>query len=109
MQKFTCCLAAVAALTLSMAGAASAHEHPDWQQHDRAGLDHQQRHQDRRSAPEAREHDMSRGGAATLSRGDYTDRGQGHGMANPNGGHPAPDQGYALNRQANDAGVQLRP
>jgi hypothetical protein len=100
-------LAAIAALALSFAGAASAQTNWNATHPRRAEVNYRRANQDRRIPQEVREREMSHAEAAKLHRDDHKIRQEERDMASQNGSHIIRREDYALNQQENRVSRQI--
>jgi hypothetical protein len=107
MRTFIYKLSAIAALSITFAGTASAATHWDATHPRRAEVNHRLSNQDRRIHQEVRDGEMSHAEAARLHRDDHQIRHEERLMASQNGGHITRAEDRALNQQENHVSRQI--
>jgi len=107
MRSLTLQLAAIAALSMMLAGTASAETNWNATHPRRAEVNHRLANQDRRINREVREGDMSHAEAAKLHRDDHQIRQEERDMAHQDGGHITRQEDHALNQQENHVSAQI--
>lgn len=107
MRPLTYRLAAIAALSMTLAGTASAATHWDATHPRRAEVNQRLANQDHRIHREVREGEMSHAQAMRLHRDDHQIRQEERDMASQDGGHITRQEDHVLNQQENHVSAQI--